>query len=91
MKQAYRVIGRAAHPLKPAEEINTVVTSTSEVSAIKKVAKKIGIDGSWNVWVGYTVAYPLDLVDIEQQALADWNAGKPTASPLALAQARGEL
>jgi hypothetical protein len=91
MKQAYRVIGRASHPLKPAEEINTVVTSTSEVSAIKKVANKIGIDGAWCVWVGYTVAYPVELADLERAALADWNAGKPTASPLALAQARGEI
>ncbi len=91
MKQAYRVIGRAAHPLEPAQEINAIVISTSEASAIKKVAEKNGIDGSWMAWVGYVVAFPAELAEIEAQALADWNAQRPTASPLALAHARGEL
>ena len=88
MKQAYRVVGRAAHPLKAAQEIDTTVNSTSEAGAIKKVAAKLDM---WAVWITDPVAYPVALTELEAQALADWNAGKPTASPLALATARGEL
>lgn len=91
MKQQYRVIGQAGHPIKPAQTINMVVSSTSEASAIKRVSEKIGIDNFFMIWITDPIAYPTTLAEIEQQALADWNAQRPTASPLALAQARGEL
>lgn len=43
-------------------------------------------------WTAHTITVSdATLKDIERAALADWNAGRPTASPLALAQARGEL
>lgn len=41
-------------------------------------------------WIGKPDVHIATLAEIEAQALADWQAQRPTSSPLALSQARGE-
>ncbi len=67
--------------------IDTTVQAHSAQAAIIVCEEDGPLDGYWidDPEVAETLA------SLERAALADWNAGKPTASPLALAQARGEL
>lgn len=84
----YRVIGHTVEENRTLFEtirpVDTIVTAES-----KDNASLIAADGLY--WLSTPNIRRALLAEIEQQALADWNAGKPTASPLALAQARGEL
>jgi hypothetical protein len=43
------------------------------------------------VWADDNPIVTETLESLERRTLAEWNAGKPTANPLALAHARGEL
>jgi DNA-binding PadR family transcriptional regulator len=65
-----------------------VVEAMSAVDAEIECDATLPVDAWWdhkNPQVTETLA------SLERRNLDDWNAGKPTASPLALAQARGEL
>jgi deoxycytidylate deaminase len=58
------------------------------VDSYALIAAGIPVDAEWEY--GPTIA-DVTLETLERKTLAEWNAGKPTASPLALAMPRGEL
>lgn len=89
MQNHYRVIGHVTKE-RSASQIDEIYPVDVVVSAANKRHAAIEAAEGWD-WLAQPTVLPAQLVDIEKQALADWNAGKPTASPLALAQARGEL
>ena len=89
MKQ-YRVTGTMSTYIDDVYStlaIDETVQAHSAQAAILICEEKTPDDADWidDPKVSETLA------SLERSALADWNAGKPTASPLALAQARGEL
>ncbi len=95
MMTQYRVTGTVKIATKPGRMaifgLNTI-DRTVLAESIPEAQSKALIGSGGNRWhTGPDVIRIGSLRDIEQQALADWNAGRPTASPLALAQARGEL
>lgn len=65
-----------------------IVNAVSAVDAEYEVDSGLPI---YATWLDDGPDVTETLASLERRALVDWNSGKPTASPLALAQARGEL
>jgi hypothetical protein len=64
------------------------------VDAVSATDAEYDVDSELPIYATWLDRYPQateTLASIERRALADWNSGKPTASPLALAHARGEI
>jgi deoxycytidylate deaminase len=79
-------------------DVNTSITQTvmSDGDSYDDVARSAiamaGIKESTGyIWEHGPIVKDITLETIERAALSDWNAQRPTTSPLALAMARGEL
>jgi hypothetical protein len=87
----YKVTG-TWHVINDAGEVEThnfdqVIAARSAVDA--HIESDAGLPV--NAWWHNNPQATETLASLERRALADWNSGKPTASPLALAMARGDL
>ena len=84
----YRVIG---HTVEENRSLPDTIRPVDKIvpAGSKDEAGLIAVDGLY--WLSKPTIRPAILAEIEAQALADWNAQRSTASPLALAHARGEL
>lgn len=89
MLKHYRVVGHVTKE-RSASQINEIYPVDVVVRADSKHHAAMEACEGWEWLAPPTIRHAV-LAEIERQALADWNAGRPTASPLALAQARGEL
>ncbi len=65
-----------------------IIAAKSLIDALIEADSGLPVDARW---VDDDPTATETLASLERRALADWNAQRPTASPLALAHARGEL
>jgi len=87
----YRVTGLAEPETKTGQtKINKVVFAYSRNDAAAVTLSESLPSWTW-VSGSPDVRAATHLEALEAEALADWNAQRPTTTPLALAQARGEL
>jgi hypothetical protein len=70
------------------ESVDRIVSAETAHAARMALTVLYPADRKWDSDTTVTQVYQ---AEIEAQALADWNAQRPTASPNALAMARGEL